>query len=183
MKYALTPNYRVEFTAFAPMHTFKAWCMENVTAEVEIDFDTLSLHKIHAVAKVSSFTTGDALRNQAMWTYMVTDRFAEASIEMTKCKEFIKLKSGAYRVSVLTVLEFMGIRRQLPITFYAVPFDEGMKIETAFNWSFKAFGLKPPRLLFLTVRDSVEIKGWGHFEKSDQTCASETSKEAVAIPG
>ena len=163
MKYILARDYRVNFKAYAPMHTFKGWCTKGVKAEMEIDFNALSLHKLVAVAKVSHFTTGDGARTLAMANYMMVNRFPKASIEMTKCNSFQKLKKGAYRISVVTLLEFMGIQRQLPIIFYAVPTNDGIKIEVAFRWSFKAFGLKAPRLFFLTVRDIVDIKGWGKF--------------------
>ena len=168
MKYTLTRDYRVDFTAFAPMHTFKGWCVEGITAEADIDFDTMTLHKIRANANVSFFTTGDQTRTRAMATYMAADRLPDASMKMVECQSFQKVKRGAYRISVIAVLEFMGIRKKMPITFYAVPKDDEMLVELAFQWSFKGHGVKAPRLLFLTVKDLVDIKGWGQFNQLKQ---------------
>jgi len=182
MKYMLTQDYRVDFTAYAPMHTFKGWTVKGIEAEVEIDFHSLVLNKLHAVAEVAFFTTGNEDRNKAMSDYLVVGRFPKASVEMIECKSFKKVNRGAYRVSVLAVLEFMSIRRQMPIIFYAVPADGEMKIEVALQWSFKGYGLNAPRLLFLKVRDIVDIKGWGQFAQLKQIRGINNSQQSQAIP-
>ncbi len=57
----------------------------------------------------------------------------------------------------------MGQRRQLPVEFVIIRNGHGFSIDLAYKWSFKAYGLKAPRLLFLTVRDIVDISGKGEF--------------------
>jgi hypothetical protein len=65
-------------------------------------------------------------------------------------------------MTVLGILELSGIRRQLPIVCMVTKNDEMMIIDLQFKWSFKAYGMKAPRLLFMTVRDIVDIKA--HLE-------------------
>ena len=57
----------------------------------------------------------------------------------------------------------MDQRRQLPVSFIITRGNSGFSIDLDFKWSFKAYGLKAPRLLFLTVRDIVDISGNGEF--------------------
>jgi hypothetical protein len=51
----------------------------------------------------------------------------------------------------------------LPVDFRIIRDDQGFSIDLDYKWSFKAYGLKAPRLLFLTVRDIVDISGKGKF--------------------
>ncbi len=161
--YTLSSDFRVDFTAYAPLHTFKGWTIKGVEAQIGIDFQHLEIHHASASAHTRFFDTGHADRNQAMAGYMQQERFPEASIEMTKCKEFVLQDDGRYRAEILAVLDFIGVRRQLPVTFYVAKASEKITIDLAFKWSFKAYGLKAPRLLFLTVRDIVDIQGRGGF--------------------
>jgi len=163
MKYTLSENFRVDFIAHAPMHTFKGWTFKGIDAEMEVDFDALELSGIHATAETCFFDTGNEDRNQAMKAYMSSDRFPKALVETAQSTQFEKLDEEMYKISPLIILEFMGIRKQMPVTFIAVREKNKIKIDVELKWSFKAYGLKAPRLLFLTVRDIVEIKGSGEF--------------------
>ncbi len=162
--FTLSESYRVEFTAYAPLHTFKGWTVEGVTAAMGIDFEARTITFAHATAKTKYFDTGFDDRNKAMQEFMKIDSLPEASIEMTELTSFTPVDKNRFKISVLAVLEFMGERRQLPIHFTATLTDtDELTIELDFKWSFKAFGIKAPRLLFLTVRDIVDISGHGTF--------------------
>ena len=164
MRYRLTGRYRVDFTAYAPMHTFKGHTEEAVEAELEIDFNARTLTSARARADVRKFTTLDPERDRAMQNYMDPDANPEAAIEMTRMEVFEQIDESHYRIQCLAILSFMGIRRQMPVSFSLVRGeDSGFTIDMAFKWSFKAYGLKAPRLLFLTVRDIVDIRGKGGF--------------------
>jgi hypothetical protein len=82
---------------------------------------------------------------------------------LTEVKTFNRLDDTRYQIKALAVLEFMGQRRQLPVDFNITRNGRGFSIDLDYKWSFKAYGLKSPRLLFLTVRDIVDISGKGEF--------------------
>lgn len=162
MKYTLTNNSRVAFTAYAPMHAFKGWAAEGLHGSLKIEFDNLEIRNIVVISEISCFDTGDPERNRAMNNFFSLEKHPEASFVMTECREFCRLDNGRYRITVQGVLELAGIRRQLPITFMIQPDEAQIQLDLEFKWSFKAYGLKAPRLLFLTVRDIVDIKA--HLE-------------------
>ncbi len=140
--FSLTPDFQVDFTAYAPLHTFRGWTNKGVEARMDIDFENLTIIRAKAVAQVSCFDTGDKLKNLAMMEYIRWKKIPEASLEMTEAEEFTNL----------------------PLSFTIIRKDQGIKVDLAFKWSFKAYGLKAPQLLFLKVRDIVDIKGTGFLQ-------------------
>lgn len=161
--YRLTENYRVDFTAYAPLHTFKGWSSKGLESEIEIDFEKMTVNRIKASAQVCFFETGDRERDRAMMKYMDPETFSEATIEMTECGSFTRTGPEKFSGSALALLSFMGVCRQLPVAFTAERREGRLFVETSLKWSFGAYGLKAPRLLFLTVRDIVDISGHGEF--------------------
>ncbi len=162
--FILTPNFQVDFTAYAPLHTFKGWTNKGVEARMDIDFDNLTIVQAKAIAQVSCFDTGDKERNQAMMDYIRSEEIPEASLEMTQVEEFSAIDESRYKVSIRAILTFMGIKRNLPLSFTITRTDGGIQVDLFFKWSFKAYGLKAPQLLLLKVRDIVDIKGTGFLE-------------------
>jgi len=162
MKYNVTNKSRVDFTAQAPMHTFKGWANEGMKGEIEVDFVSLELQHIEVVVDANSFDTGDADKNKAMKDFFTLEIHPQASFIMTECREFCRMADNSYKMTVLGILELAGVRRQLPITCKLQKKDEQIDIDLQFKWSFKAYGMKAPRLLFMTVRDIVDIKA--HLE-------------------
>lgn len=161
--YKLTDNYDVYFTAYAPLHTFKGWARQGVEAQMGINFDAGIISYARASAQTCCFDTGFDNRNKAMTDYMQIDKYPESSIELTEVKAFTRLDDIRFKIDALAVLVFMDQRRQLPVSFIITRGNSGFSIDLDFKWSFKAYGLKAPRLLFLTVRDIVNISGKGKF--------------------
>lgn len=158
MEYILNEkDSRANFIAYAPMHKFAGWVKEGLQGSVDVDLDNLQLLNIEAVARTSKFDTGDTERNKAMDDYFSLPDHPETSFVMTECKSFKKKSSGVYSLTVLGILTFAGIRRQLPINCIMKKVDDKVILDLAFKWSFKAYGMKVPRLLFLTVKDIVDI--------------------------
>ncbi len=143
--------------AYAPMHTFKGWTIQGLTGFFDIDFEEMKVHQVEAVALNEFFDTGYADRNKAMVDFFKFETNKTSSFHLTECKEFKKISDTKYHISMLGVLEFAGIRRQLPITCILLKNGESMTASMKVKWSFKAYGIKAPRLLFLTVRDIVDI--------------------------
>ncbi len=162
--FILTPDFQVDFTAYPPLHTFKGWTNKKIEARMDIDFDNLTIVKANAVAKTACFDTGDKSRNRAMMDYIRAEKIPSASLEMTQVEEFTAMDAFRYKVSIRADLSFMGIKRNLPLSFTITRKDGGIRVDLFFKWSFQAYGLKPPQLLFLKVRDIVDIKGTGFLE-------------------
>jgi polyisoprenoid-binding protein YceI len=168
MKFLLNEEAsRVDFIAYAPMHKFKGWATKKLTGSLEIDFDNLNLANIQAMVETSCLDTGDDSKNKAMVEYFSLDKHPQASFIMTECKEFSKEKDNLYKITVLGILGFAGIRRQLPITCTLNHTDKQLSLDLQFKWSFKAYGIAPPTLLFLKVRDIVDIKARLFFTAAD----------------
>lgn len=157
MNFEITKKSRVDFIAYAPMHKFKGWSVEGLTGNFDIDFDNLTVNKIEAVALNEFFDTGFDDRNKAMVDFFKFNENKESSFVFTECKEFKKINESRYQITVLGILDFVGIRRQLPITFIVQKAEQNLKVGLKFKWSFKAYGIKAPSLLFLKVRDIVDI--------------------------
>ena len=161
--FRLSGHYDVGFTAYAPLHTFKGWARQGVEAQIGINFEAGTISYARARAQTGCFDTGFADRNKAMADYMQIDKYPESSIELTEVKAFTRLDDIRFQIDALVVLEFVGQRRQLPVSFFITRDHSGFAIDLDFKWSFKAYGLKAPSLLFLTVRDIVNISGKGEF--------------------
>jgi len=144
------------------MHTFKGWAIRGLRGKINIDFEQLSLHHAQVTLETRYLDTGDDDKNRAMRNFFKLDQHPETGFVMTECRELCQLKNNKYKMTVLGILDFVSIRRQLPITAMLTVQKEKIIMDLHFKWSFKAYGLKPPRLLFMTVRDIVDIKA--HLE-------------------
>lgn len=156
------------FVAYAPMHSFKGWVEKGgLKGRLAFDPEKGVLKAIEAAADTGSFETGDADRNKAMDDFFHLKDHPETSFLMTEVKSQKAGAGGKQTVSLVGILEFAGIRRQLPINCTIMVNDGTISFDLTFKWSFKAFGLKAPRLLFLTVRDIVDIKAHLEFTKDE----------------
>lgn len=144
------------------MHKFRGWAKEGLNGSMNIDFDNLNLTDIQAMVQTFCFDTGDNSKNKEMAEYFSFAKHPEAGFAMTECKEFSKINGNLYQLAILGILEFSGIRRQLPITCTLNRAEGHLHLDLHLKWSFKAYDLKPPTLLFLKVRDIVDIKA--HLE-------------------
>jgi polyisoprenoid-binding protein YceI len=150
-------NSKASFIAYAPMHKFKGWVDKGLAGTLEVDTQDFAITDILALAKTCTFDTGDADRNKAMEDFFELKAHTETSFKMTELKSLQALGKNKYKATVLGILDFAGIKRQLPIVCSVENKGERIVFDIAVKWSFKAYGLKAPRLLFLTVRDIVDI--------------------------
>ncbi len=168
MKYRLAENSRADFIAYAPMHTFKGWVVKGLTGQLDIDTETLVPSVIQAEARTECFDTGDGERNKAMMDFFHFEKHPLASFTLTQCNASRKSGQNSCRATLVGVLELAGIQRQLPITTDIQRAEERLTMDLKFKWSFKAYGIKAPRLLFLTVRDIVDISAHLEFLPSEK---------------
>ena len=157
MKYVLTDNSRVDFVAHAPLHAFKGWAIGGLQAEAEIDVDQGTLQCLRAEVETRCFDTADRERTRAMSRYFALPDHPRAGFSLSECREFRYLGGNRWRTAMLGVLDFVDIRRQLPLTGLLQMANGRLLWDLQCKWSFKAYGLKAPRMLFLAVRDIVDI--------------------------
>ncbi len=162
MKYVLTDNSRIDFIAHAPMHAFKGWAIDGLRAEAEIDVDQRVVHLLRAEVETRCFDTADHERTEAMRRHFSLPEHPRAVFAMSGCREFHPVDGNRWQTKLIGVLEFVDIRRQLPVNGL-IRLDNGrLLLDLQCKWSFSAYGLKAPRLLFLAVRDIVDINA--HLE-------------------
>ncbi len=157
MRYSIEPEKsRASFVAYAPMHKFKGWTTGAISGEVEVNLETGEIASFSAQASTMNFETGDVSRNQAMQDYFSFVKYPETSFAATE-PVTLKKRGDKWQGEIVGILELAGVRRQLPVN--CILYEEGglPVFEFSLKWSFKAFGMKVPRLLFLTVRDIVDI--------------------------
>ncbi len=157
MKYTIdSARSRASFIAYAPMHKFKGWTTSSISGQVEVNPETGEIAHFSAQAATMEFETGDVSRNQAMQEYFSFAKYPETSFHTTESVT-LKKRGDKWQGEIVGILELAGVRRQLPVNCILY-MEEGLPVfEFSLKWSFKAFGMKVPRLLFLTVRDIVDI--------------------------
>ncbi len=168
MRYDLTENSRANFIAYAPMHTFKGWITQGMKGGLDINFEKMELGHIEASALTEYFDTGYPDRNKVMVDFFDWEKNPLTSFTMTECLEFEKIGDSLYKLTVLGILDFAGIKRQLPIRCNMRHEANRIWLDLKFKWSFKAYGIKAPRLLFLTVRDIVDISSSLEFTLANE---------------
>ncbi|PHR27241.1 MAG: hypothetical protein COA36_09645 [Desulfotalea sp.] len=150
-------NSKSSFIAYAPMHKFKGWADGGLTGTVDVDTDDFTISKFLVAAETGRFDTGDPGRNKAMMEFFDLKKHSETSFTLTELKSIKSTGNNKYQATLVGILDFAGIRRQLPIVCNIVNGTERIVFDMGVKWSFKAYGIKAPQLLFLTVRDIVDI--------------------------
>ncbi len=159
MKYTIdTEKSEADFTAFAPMHKFKGTVSGCITGGVEFDSEECKLSSFTAEADTTAFTTGDAERNKAMQDFFDFPAHPKAGFTLKNPAILTKKDEDEYSGTLQGELEFAGITRDVPLSCFLRRNKSGkLVLGLSLKWSFKTFGIKAPRLLFLTVKDEVEI--------------------------
>ena len=101
---------------------------------------------------VAEFMSDNAKRDVNMHETMESDKFPKASFEI---KEVIA--KGGDNVILKGALSMHGVTK--PISFEGSVSEEGSKVRIKAKSSMKMsdFGINPPKMVFLTVRDQVDL--------------------------
>lgn len=157
MKYFIeSEKSRADFVACAPMHKFAGWAVNTILGQLEVDLEKGEILNFVARASTTDFETGDASRNKAMNDYFLFAKYPETSFHSTE-PTVLKRRGELWYGELIGILELAGVRRQLPVSCVLRVEQELPVLQLSLKWSFKAFGMKAPRLLFLVVRDIVDI--------------------------
>lgn len=101
---------------------------------------------------VADFMSDNAKRDVNMHETMESDKFPKASYEI---KEVIA--KGGDNVTLKGTLSMHGVTK--PLSFEGSVSEEGSKVRIKAKSSMKMsdFGINPPKMVFLTVRDQVDL--------------------------
>ena len=158
---------KVEFTATAPFHKFKGWSETGFDGEIDINFEENIINNIKVIIKTEFFETGDKLKNKEMQKYIKSNIMPATSFKMTEFKKIVKLNTypdaESYDIEVLGILCFMDIKRKLKLNIKASKTENKLYADVSFDWSFKNYGLKPPQILFIKVKDIVKVSAYMEF--------------------
>ncbi|MBM9612829.1 YceI family protein [Desulfobulbus rhabdoformis] len=171
MKYVLTDRSRVNFVAHAPLHKFKGWAEEGLSGGLDIDLEHGMVSSLHAEVETRCFQTPDQERTRAMSQFFNLSEHPYATFKIGQQISLRPAGKDCWSTKMPGILSFVDIHRLLPVIGKLRLENERLIWELQCKWSFKAYGLKAPRLLMLTVRDIVDISARLEFiyqEEKDQ---------------
>ncbi len=101
---------------------------------------------------IADFISDNAKRDSNMRETMESDKFPKASFEI---KEVVS--KGGENVILKGVMSIHGVSK--PISFEGSVSEEGSKVRVKAKSSMKMtdYGITPPKMVFLTVRDQVDL--------------------------
>jgi len=164
MRFKIKEDSKVDFLAYAPLHKFRGNIEEGFSGSIEIDFEKKEITEIDIVVETKFFKTGDFLKDKEMHKYISSKKIKTASFKLKKFKKMKKLKKENYQIELIGVLKFMDIERDLDLKFTIEKKEDSIETVFKFVWSFKNYGLEPPHLLFIKVKDKVDITAILSFE-------------------
>ncbi len=120
-------------------------------SHLSMDDNPLSLRGSMDVG-VSDFISDNKKRDEHMYEAMESDKFPKASFDV---KEVSAKGSDGYTLKGTMTIH--GVSK--PMSFDGTISDESGKVHIKASSSMKMsdFGIKPPKMLFLTVRDQVDL--------------------------
>ena len=150
-------NGIIDFLAYAPLHKFKGKVDNGLNGKINIDFDKNEIIDVNISIQTEFFDTGDFFKNKEMHKYIDSKNIETVSFKLKKFKSMKKLKGDTYQIALIGILKFMNIERDLELKFQIEKKEDKIFTKLKFVWSFKNYGLKPPQLLFIKVKDKLDI--------------------------
>lgn len=114
--------------------------------------DSIASLKGTMEVSIADFISDNAKRDSNMRETMESDKFPKASFEI---KEVIA--KGGDNVTLKGVMSIHGVSK--PLSFEGSVNEEGSKVRIKAKSSMKMsdYGITPPKMVFLTVRDQVDL--------------------------
>jgi len=124
---------------------------KKATSHLSMGDSTTSLRGSMDVS-IADFMSDNSKRDANMHETMESDKFPKASYEI---KEVIA--KGGDNVTLKGTLSIHGVTK--PLSFEGSVSEEGSKVRIKAKSSMKMsdFGITPPKMVFLTVRDQVDL--------------------------
>ena len=114
--------------------------------------DSITSLKGTMEVSIADFISDNKKRDEHMYETMDNDKFPKASFEI---KEVIV--KGGDNVTLKGVMSIHGVSK--PFSFEGSVSEEGSKVRIRAKSSMKMsdYGITPPKMVFLTVRDQVDL--------------------------
>lgn len=114
--------------------------------------DSIASLRGNVEVSIGDFISDNAKRDANMHETMESDKFPKASFEI---KEVIS--KGGDNVTLKGMMNIHGVSK--PLNFEGSVSEEGSKVRIKAKSSMKMsdYGINPPKMVFLTVRDQVDL--------------------------
>lgn len=154
----------IRFRASATLHDFSgtASCLPFSAELARGEGGSAVIPSVELQVPVDGMDTGNADRDAQMRDMFQVEKFprihgAVRDIDVDAVRRAMA-KEG--RAVLELVLRIRGVERRIPTAVTALR-EQGnrVELEVEFPISLKDFGLKPPRILFIRVRDRIEVRG------------------------
>lgn len=145
----------VQITASSTLHDTKSrgsGLMGEAWGDLD-DLDATAGGRVRVPLKKQSF--GDRMRNFAMHRHIDVKRWPEAAFEVEAVET---LSRDPWRIRVSGSIEYRGQRVPLVCDAEGSLDAQGIEAETRFALRLPDLGVRPPKLLWLKVADSVDVE-------------------------
>jgi hypothetical protein len=161
----------IRFFARATLHDFSgtAACLPFSAAPARGPGGSTVISSVELQVPVDGMDTGNAERDAQMRDMFQAGRFPRirGTVRDIDVKAVREAMAREGRAVLDLLLGIRDVERRIPAAVTALR-EEGnrVELEVEFPVSLKEFGLKPPRILFIRVRDRVEVRGNVRIEVS-----------------
>lgn len=153
----------IVFTAFSSLHNLVARS-STISGQATGDIEAPSIMMVSLDVESGSFTSGDRLKDYATRDYLDYRKFPtisfkseEIKVRRTAVRQFQSEISG--QLTIMEATRPINVRSEIRVD------DEGRIYgQCAFRISLSDFGLKPPKILFLSIKNFMEIQASLSFE-------------------
>ncbi len=101
--------------------------------------------------KIADFRSDNSERDEHMDKMFESSKYPEISLDIQR----IRKQGSRYMIS--GILQMHGVRRPITVAADIVKKNGAFQITSYFNVKVSDYGMEPPTLLFLSVRDRVDI--------------------------
>lgn len=124
---------------------------KKATSKLSMD-DALSSLRGSIEVSIGDFISDNKKRDANMYEAMESDKFPKASFEIKEV-----LSKGGENVTLKGMMSLHGVTK--PMNFEGSVSEEGSKVRIKAKSTMKMsdFGINPPKMVFLTVRDQVDL--------------------------
>jgi len=124
----------------------------HIISHLKINKDVSSLHGSVDVS-LMDLKSDNTKRDEHMHKVIDTEKYTKTTYSI---KKVIKDSSGRYNIE--GILSLHGVKK--PVTLHGIVSKQGKTLHIKAKTSFKmsSFGIKPPKMFFLTVRDRLDMK-------------------------
>ena len=148
------PESRLQIVAYAPMHRVEIES-SGLSGWIELDVEAGQVTGGEIVAPLSDLTGGDRTKDRELNKFLKTRQHGSATL--TLAPSDLTVDGSNVSFDVTGDMAFQG--RTIPVNVRAsgTLSDGGIRGDARFSWKLTNMGLKPPKLLFIKVKDDIDL--------------------------